>query len=62
MNKFIDDEISLDDFSYDFEGKEKKDDRVAIIGVSIRTSSGNTEEFWEDIKNGCNLVSEFRKI
>lgn len=60
MNKFIDDEISLDDFSYDFEGKEKKDDRVAIIGVSIRTSSGNTEEFWEDIKNGCNLVSEFR--
>ncbi len=59
MDKFMDSEISLDDISLDFE-EEKIDHRVAIIGMSIHTSSGNTSAFWEDIKNGCNLISAFR--
>ena len=61
MNNYIDEEISLDDISFDSKEEEKTDDRVAIIGMSVITSAGDADAFWEDLKNGGSLVSQFRK-
>lgn len=61
MNTFLDEEITLDDISpVPDEGNAEQDDRVAVIGMSVLTSSGDAADFWEDLKNGGNLVSRFR--